>query len=67
MLSREAGMPGVARADGASQWARPYTGYAIAWRIDQRATQTQSPRNPRLPRRDGSHLRRGQFVTAGIT
>ncbi len=36
-------MPGVAPAEAPSQLAPPEPGYAIAYRIDQRAAQTQPP------------------------
>src|SRR6266853_1732558 len=38
------------RMCGQAQWRRPNRGYAIAYRIDQRATQTESPAEPmRVP------------------
>ena len=40
----------VRRQKTQASWRRRNPGYAIAWRIDQRATQTQSPPEPlRLP------------------
>jgi hypothetical protein len=45
---RQSGVPGVAPAKNPSPAAAP--GYAIAYRIDQRATQTESPDEPmRVP------------------
>ena len=39
-------MPDVAAAENQASWRRRNPGYAIAYRIDQRAAQTESPPEP---------------------
>ena len=47
---RQSGVPGVAPAKTQAQWRHRNRGYAIAYRIDPRATQTESPAEPmRVP------------------